>query len=189
MNNSSKSGLTDKFRPPATKVCRLCKKELPIKNFSVSFKGRHGYANECRGCKKAHEDHKTEQRREKAKTFFDARFFTLLLVSMLTGSLDGHSQVQATTLPGHGDIFQSQVVKKPCEHSLTNCKCMKMQAATPDTLRAIILVTLSPNGIAHVRMGFVVIEQGKRPVYLDCRKRALKLPQVGWGWEKVGVKE
>lgn len=55
----------------------------------------------------------------------------------------------------------------------------------PDTLRAICLVTLFHNGIAHARMGFVVIEHGKRPVYLDCRKRALKLPQVGWGYEIV----
>lgn len=55
----------------------------------------------------------------------------------------------------------------------------------PDTLRASILVTLSPNGIAHARMGFVVVQQGKRPVYLDCRKRALKLPQVGWGYVEV----
>lgn len=60
---------------------------------------------------------------------------------------------------------------------------------TPDTLRAIVLVTLSPNGIAHARMGFVVIEQGKRPVYLDCQKRALKLPMVGWDWREVGVNE
>lgn len=60
---------------------------------------------------------------------------------------------------------------------------ISMDVIKPDTLRAIILVTLFPNGIAHARMGFVVIEQGKRPVYLDCRKKALKLPQVGWGWE------
>lgn len=59
----------------------------------------------------------------------------------------------------------------------------------PDTLRAIVLVTLSPNGIAHSRMGFVVISEGKRPVYLDCRKKALKLPMVGWGYVEVGVNE
>lgn len=57
--------------------------------------------------------------------------------------------------------------------------------ATPDTLRAIILVTMCPNCLAHARMGFVVIEQGKRPVYLDCNKKALKLPQVGWGYELI----
>lgn len=55
---------------------------------------------------------------------------------------------------------------------------------TPDTLRAICLVTLGYRNlnVAHARMGFVVVRQGKRPVYLDCRKRALKLPQVGWGY-------
>lgn len=57
--------------------------------------------------------------------------------------------------------------------------------AKPDTIRAICLVTLFPNGIAHARMGFVVISDGKRPVYLDCQKKALKLPQVGWGYELV----
>lgn len=69
-------------------------------------------------------------------------------------------------------------IEKRRWHAWTN-------AATLDTLRAICLVTLSSNGIAHARMGFVVIEQGKRPVYLDCRKRALKLPQVGWGYLEV----
>jgi hypothetical protein len=60
------------------------------------------------------------------------------------------------------------------------CDCSK--CSQPDTARAIILVTLSPSGIAHARMGYVVTEQGKRPVYLDCRKRALKWPMVGWDW-------
>lgn len=60
---------------------------------------------------------------------------------------------------------------------------------TPDTLRAIVLVTLFPNGIAHARMGFVVIAQGKRPVYLDCNKKALKLPMVGWGYELINPNE
>lgn len=57
----------------------------------------------------------------------------------------------------------------------------------PDTLRAILLVTLGyrRQGIAHARMGFVVICEGKRPVYLDCKKRALKWPMVGWGWVEV----
>lgn len=59
----------------------------------------------------------------------------------------------------------------------------------PDTLRAIILVAMCPNGIAHARTGYVVIEPGKRPVYLDCRKRALKWPVVGWDWREVGVNE
>ena len=56
----------------------------------------------------------------------------------------------------------------------------------PDTLRVIILVTLSPNGIAHARRGYVVICEGKEVAYLDCRKKALKMPQVGWGYKIVG---
>lgn len=55
----------------------------------------------------------------------------------------------------------------------------------PDTIRAICLVTLFENGIAHARMGWVVIAPDKRPVFLDCRKRALKYPQVGWGFREV----
>lgn len=58
-----------------------------------------------------------------------------------------------------------------------------------DTLRAICLVTLSSNGPAHARMGYVVISEGKRPVYLDCRKRALKGSQVGWDWREVNLNE
>lgn len=66
-----------------------------------------------------------------------------------------------------------------------------LKRGTPDTLRAILLVTLGYNhlGIAHARMGFVVLSEGKRPVYLDCRKKALKLPQVGWGYELVNPNE
>lgn len=63
----------------------------------------------------------------------------------------------------------------------------RLPATTPDTLRAICLVSLFQNSIAHARMGWVVIEQGKRPVYLDCRKRALKLPQVGWDFREVDL--
>lgn len=65
----------------------------------------------------------------------------------------------------------------------------KVSMPAPDTSRAIILVTLSPNGIAHARMGWVVIQPGKPVIYLDCRKRALKWPQVGWDWREVGGKE
>lgn len=59
----------------------------------------------------------------------------------------------------------------------------------PDTLRAILLVTMGyrQQGIAHARMGYVVVEQGKHPVYLDCRKRALKWPQVGWDFREVDL--
>lgn len=56
----------------------------------------------------------------------------------------------------------------------------------PDTLRAIILVTTTPNGVAHARMGYVVIADGRKTVYLTCDKKAIKLPQVGWGWVEAG---
>lgn len=103
----------------------------------------------------------------------------LLLLFLFSGSLDGFSQSVDTTQPirqyyagwyKRAD-FRIDTVRK-----------------TPDTLRAIILVTLSPNGIAHARMGYVVIAEGKEVVYLDCRKRALKLPMVGWGWRVVNPK-
>lgn len=55
----------------------------------------------------------------------------------------------------------------------------------PDTLRAYILVTMCRRCAAETMPGYVVICVGKRPVYLDCRKRALKWPQVGWGYVEV----
>lgn len=57
----------------------------------------------------------------------------------------------------------------------------------PDTLRAIILVTMCRRCAAEPMPGYVVIEQGKRPVYLDCRKRALKGKQMGWDFREVDV--
>jgi len=60
----------------------------------------------------------------------------------------------------------------------------------PDTMRAIILVTLSAERFnlsnAHARVGYVVLQAGKEPMYLDCRKTPLKLPQVGWGYKILG---
>lgn len=57
----------------------------------------------------------------------------------------------------------------------------------PDTLRALMLVTLSHkfHGVAHARMGFVVVQPGRKTVYLDCWKRPLKFPAMGWGYEVV----
>lgn len=118
----------------------------------------------------------------------------LLLLSLFSGSLDGFSQVKAVTLPGQGDVFQQAELKATmnaiCYHNTLTCRCGSGEVTSrgvvkPDTLRAIVLVTLFPNGVAHSRMGFVVIQDGKRPVYLDCRKKALKMPQVGWGYEIV----
>lgn len=55
----------------------------------------------------------------------------------------------------------------------------------PDTLRAIILATMCRRCAAEAIRGYVVIEQGKRPVYLNRCKKALKGFQVGWGWELI----
>lgn len=98
----------------------------------------------------------------------------LLLFFLFSGSLDSFSQeVKTLEYPPKPVVIDRYKIVPP----------------GPDTIRAIVLVTLSPNGIAHARMGFVVISEGKRPVYLDCQKKALKLPQVGWGYEVVGVNE
>lgn len=180
MITTTKSGLTDKFRPPATKVCRLCKEDKPTKDFARNFRGRSGYANECRVCKNDHENRKKEEQKEQAKTFFDAKFFTLFL--LLSTSLTAFSQVSYNAI---------------CHHNTPACRCGSGEVVvkdtvnrrTPDTLRAIILVTMCPNCLAHARMGFVVICEGKRPVYLDCRKRALKGRQMGWGWVEVNPNE
>lgn len=165
MTTTSKVGLTDKFRRPATKVCRLCEKELPIKKFNLSIKGRFGYTNECRDCKKEHEANKEQERKEKARNFFDAKFFTLLV--FLTTSLTAFSQVIDTRQP----LRQFDVSKWGHVSTGVAVSATRLEP-TPDTLRAICLVTLGYRNlnVAHARMGFVVIEQGKRPVYLDCRR-------------------
>jgi hypothetical protein len=87
----------------------------------------------------------------------------LLLIWIFSGSLDSFSQDTLLQAPD-GTHF------------------IKRYQPKPDTLRAIILVTTSPNGIAHSRMGYVVLQDGHKPVYLTCDKKALKLPQVGWAW-------
>ncbi len=69
------AGLTDKFRPPSTKVCRLCKIEKLIKEFVMQIKNRDGRSHECRTCKKDIEDQKELKRKELAKTFFDSKYF------------------------------------------------------------------------------------------------------------------
>lgn len=107
----------------------------------------------------------------------------LLLIWIFSGSLDSFSQETKTLeyppKPVDGRVYLHDIGGP--------CKCSQCLAKMkPDTIRAIILVTLSPNGIAHARMGYVVIAEGKEVVYLDCRKRALKMPQVGWGY-RVGL--
>lgn len=104
----------------------------------------------------------------------------LILLFLFSGSLDSFSQDKIDTVyfGRTGLIFRND--------TLIN---QFVTPATPDTLRAICLVTLFPNGIAHARMGYVVIAEGKEVVYLDCRKNALKLPQVGWGYRVVNPNE
>lgn len=99
----------------------------------------------------------------------------LILFFLFSGSLYSFSQEQSGHLL---DTKTDAIIQLPGGSYI-------WPAPKPDTLRAICLVTLFPNGPAHARMGYVVIEHGKRPVYLDCRKRALKLPQVGWGYIEV----
>lgn len=107
----------------------------------------------------------------------------LFLIWIFSGSLDSFSQDKIDTIHigGLKLIFRNDTLF----NQFATGSISEKDLTKPDTLRAICLVTLFPNGIAHARMGFVVIEQGKRPVYLDCRKKALKIPQVGWGYEVV----
>lgn len=108
----------------------------------------------------------------------------LFLLWIFSGSLDSFSQaVDTTTIDYYCPIHKSSSPSGRC----WRCDlCVKDPVPdTPDTLRAICLVTLFPNGIAHARMGYVVIAEGKEVEYLDCRKRALKLPQAGWGYRVV----
>lgn len=128
-------------------------------------------------------------------------FKKLLLIWFFSGSLDSFSQAPDTAIqkaiPDNIRKWIDAVKAAPLPEHYTTLEVKPSigwtgEAITPpkpDTLRAIVLVTLSPNGIAHSRMGFVVIEQGKRPVYLDCRKKALKLPHVGWDCRIVNPNE
>jgi hypothetical protein len=117
------------------------------------------------------------------------KHLTLLLI--LSASLAAFSQARIDTvhigalkLIGRNDRLYNHIA---IGQAIGGLYTTTQDISTPDTLRAICLVTLFQNGISLARMGFVVIEHGKRPVYLDCRKRALKLPQVGWGYEVVGA--
>jgi hypothetical protein len=67
--------LTDRFQPPATKVCTSCKADKPIKEFCRTTKSPDGYNWSCRACKKEREEEKKSQRKKYSKTFFDEREF------------------------------------------------------------------------------------------------------------------
>lgn len=165
---------TSAFRPPKNKICTGCKKEKPLKEYYLNSESRDGRHSKCRDCLRTIEDQKKTNRKEKAKTFFDAKYFTLFF---LLSTSTAFSQVADTTAP-----------LREYDWSVPTGYTVPVRAdflPKPDTSRAIILVTLSPNGIAHARMGFIVREPGRPVVYLDCRKRALKWPQVGWDWREV----
>lgn len=104
----------------------------------------------------------------------------LLLLILFSASLSAFSQERSAF---------DNVTPRLSDHAVTlEVKPAIYSKAYPDTLRAITLVTLFENGIARARMGYVVICEGKRPVYLDDRKRAIKWPMVGWDFREVGVK-
>jgi hypothetical protein len=63
-------GLTEKFRPPKTKVCVGCKEKKPLKEFNINTENKDGRYSKCKKCLKAIEKKKKEDIKEYAKTFF-----------------------------------------------------------------------------------------------------------------------
>lgn len=92
------------------------------------------------------------------------------------------------SIAGFGQQLPGELPR--CEYTLevkptTGIAARDKGIVKPDTLRALIIVTLSTTrGIAHARVGYVVLG-GEKVVYLDCRKQPLKLPAKGWGWEVI----
>lgn len=109
----------------------------------------------------------------------------LFLTLLFSASLAAFSQVPDTTVELREYNWSGPKSSHILHQNPDGSFSIRDPDVKPDTLRAICLVSLFQNGIAHARMGYVVITPGKRPVYLDCRKRALKLPQVGWGYELI----
>lgn len=62
--------LTDKFRPPKTKICNTCKIEKPLKAYPQQTESKDGRHNKCRDCLKAVEKQKKAELAEYAKNFF-----------------------------------------------------------------------------------------------------------------------
>lgn len=182
MTTTPKTGLTDKFRTPATKVCNTCKGEKPIKEFSRTTKSPDRFNWSCRACKKAYDDNKKEQGKERAKTFFDAKFFTLAL---LLSTSTAFSQVADSTIALRE--YNWSTAKPTSEPFFSGVAISEndLNRRKPDTVRAIILATMCRKCAAEPIQGYVVITPGKPVVYLDRCKRALKWPQVGWDWREV----
>lgn len=105
----------------------------------------------------------------------------LFLLWIFSGSLDGFSQVSITTLPGDGSV----IMNRPCSHNLPNCKCMKIDVITPDTLHAELLITTTTRrwGVAHARDGYVV-RKGNEVTYLDNNHKPFPMCVTVWGWVK-----
>lgn len=91
----------------------------------------------------------------------------LLLFFLFSGSLDGFSQVSATTLPGTG-------VMMPIVRDVVK----------PDTLRAELLITYTTHrmSIAHSRDGFIVKQDGKVIRFLTDQKKRFPPTTRLWGW-------
>jgi hypothetical protein len=62
--------LTDKHRPPKTKVCKRCKKEKPLKEFQRHGETKDGRHPKCKDCTKEVEAKKKEEDKKYSKRFF-----------------------------------------------------------------------------------------------------------------------
>ena len=63
-------GLTNKFRPPKTKICNTCKIEKPLKDFYLCGENKDGRTNKCADCLKDVEKQKKIDKAEYAKKYF-----------------------------------------------------------------------------------------------------------------------
>lgn len=63
-------GYTDKFRPPKTKVCITCKKDLPLKDYPTQTDNKDNRGSKCRQCLKEVEERKKAGQAEYAKNYF-----------------------------------------------------------------------------------------------------------------------
>lgn len=113
----------------------------------------------------------------------------LLLTLLFSASLAAFSQVSDTTQPLRQHDGSNLALGISAADGFTielgRAITGNVTYPKPDTLRAIILVTMCRRCAAEPMPGYVVIEPGKRPVYLDRCKKALKWPQVGWGYELI----
>lgn len=124
----------------------------------------------------------------------------LLLLFFFSGSLDSFSQSTPEDTLTLAEFRKIDTANRPINVPYTwNVRTMEMKDIDrwyytgwikADTLRAVCLITLGHRqlGIAHARMGFVVIQPWQPVIYLDCDKRPLKKPAKGWAYEVVNEK-